>query len=162
MERQSALLLLASGGKVPGDVRLCSACFQKAYRYATARKYVHLPIFLPGFPLQTFSTIGSHSSTAGTLSKEAMRASSARARNGLHLAITQDEYYSGRGCAILLSRDDQLLNILMGTSTAPDTCVDETTMQSGRTHGIEALMLPSATPQLNDPPVELNVACTPL
>ena len=44
--------------------------------------------------------------------KAAMKRASATARRGLHIATLQDEYYSGRGCAIFLNLDDDLLRQL--------------------------------------------------
>ena len=101
---------------MPGDVRLCSACFQKAYRYAREKKIIPLPTYLPGFPLDALTANTTHHTDAGLRCREDLRIASALARDGIKLAITQDEYYSGRGCAILLALDDQLFDMPMGIS----------------------------------------------
>ena len=45
--------------------------------------------------------------------KENKKKASAEARYGLHKARVQDDYYSGRGCAILLSISDEVLDMIM-------------------------------------------------
>ena len=94
-------------------MRLCSACFQKAYRLARKKKAIPLPTILPGSPLD--HSVVKSSDTR----KRALQLASAQARCGLNLAILQDEYYSGRGCAILLSLDDNLLDTLIGHVSEP-------------------------------------------
>ena len=37
-------------GILPGNVILCSACYQRAYRLARQKKIIPLPGYLPGFP----------------------------------------------------------------------------------------------------------------
>ena len=45
--------------------------------------------------------------------KEKKKMASAEARFGLHKAKVQDGYYSGRGCAILLDIEDEVLAMLL-------------------------------------------------
>ena len=66
---------------------------------------------------------------------------SAEARNGLSTAILQDEYYSGRGCAIFLELDDKVLDALISETCSASTWSSMPPCEQPRTGTLDKSLL---------------------